>query len=74
MKLSRKIVTGLYRLFYFVSFHKFYICEECKLIHKNTDKKIIINDRLRIYVKNKCANNLNVKAHKIFSDAIKRKL
>lgn len=73
MKISRKIQLTLYSLFTIVTFHKFYICEDCHKIHRFSGNEMQICGgwyEPYVYVSNKCAENTINKAYKILRESI----
>lgn len=42
MKFKRKLELTFYRLFHIITFHKYYICDNCHKIHKKTGDEMEI--------------------------------
>ena len=55
MKINGKFRLSLYKTFSFVTFHKYYICEDCNKIHKRTGNEFEVGDG-DVYVSIDCAN------------------
>lgn len=58
MKLSRKIELTFYSLFSIITFHKYYICDECHKIHKRTGHEFTVCGgwwEPYVFVSNDCA-------------------
>ena len=53
MKNKGKLRLVLYRLFSFMTFHKYYICEDCNKIHKRTGNEFEVGSG-HIYVSIDC--------------------
>ena len=65
MKLSRKIELIFYSLFSILTFHKYYICDECRKIHKRTGNEFEICGgwyEHHVFVSNDCAKKTIEKA------------
>ena len=59
MKISRKTELTFYSLFSILTFHKYYICENCHKIHKRIGNEFEICDgwyEHHVFVSNDCAN------------------
>ena len=69
MKISGKLRLAFYRLFSFVTFHKYYICEDCNKIHKRTGNEFEVGRR-HIYVSVDCANATINRACKALRDGM----
>lgn len=70
MKLSRKLQLLPRRILTFITFDKYYICEECNKIHTRADDDTIINKQLSIIVSNKCANESINRSFRLLNKAI----
>ena len=73
MKIKRKIELVFYSLFSIVTFHKYYICEDCHKIHKRTGNEFKSCGgwyKNHVFVSNHCANKTIAKAGKALRDAI----
>ena len=58
MKFRRKVELILYSLFSIVTFHKYYICEDCHKIHKRTGNEFACCGgwyEPHVFVSNDCA-------------------
>lgn len=69
MKISGKLRLAFYRMFSFVTFHKYYICEDCNKIHKRTGNEFEVG-RGHIYVSIDCANATINRACKALRDGM----
>lgn len=59
MKISRKVELTFYSLFSILTFHKYYICEDCHKIHKRTGNEFPICGgwyEHHVFVSVDCAN------------------
>lgn len=74
MKIKRRIQLTCYSLFSILTFHKFYICEECHKIHKRTgvDEFEVCGGwyRRHVFVSNECANKVIADARKKLRESI----
>lgn len=73
MKIKRKIELIFYSVFSIVTFHKYYICEECHKIHKRTGNEFEVCGgwyEHHVFVANECANKLMRDAMKSLHNAI----
>ena len=71
MKNKGKLRLVLYRLFSFMTFHKYYICEDCNKIHKRTGNEFEVGSG-HIYVSIDCANATISRACKALRDGMLR--
>lgn len=71
MKIKERFRLVLYKLFSFVTFHKYYICEDCNKIHKRTGNEFEVSGG-HIYVSIDCANATIQGACKVLRDGITR--
>ena len=69
MKINGKLRFVLYKLFSFVTFHKYYICEDCNKIHKRTGNEFEVGGG-HIYVSIDCANATIKRACKVLRDGM----
>ena len=69
MKIRGKNRLAFYRLFSFVTFHKYYICEDCNKIHKRTGNEFEVCGG-NIYVSIDCANATIKRAGKVLRDGV----
>ena len=61
MKIKRRIQLIFYSIFSIITFHKYYICEECHKVHKRTGNEFEVCDgwyKPHIFVSNDCANKV----------------
>ena len=68
MKFKRKIELTFYSLFSIVTFHKYYICENCHKIHKRTGNEFDICGgwyEPHVFVSNDCAQKTIKKAKEV---------
>lgn len=73
MKIKRKIELIFYSLFSIVTFHKYYICEDCQKIHKRTGNEFEVCGgwyRRHVFVSNDCANKTINNARKSLREAL----
>jgi len=70
MNNTRKIQCWIYVKFENITNKKYYICDECHMIHKSDGNKVTINSDLSIHVHNNCANKLQKKVHKLLNKRI----
>jgi hypothetical protein len=72
MGIKRKIELTFYSLFSVVTFHKYYICEECHKIHKRTGNEFEVCGgwyKPHVFVSYKCANKVINNSRKLLRDA-----
>lgn len=73
MRIKRKIELTFYSIFSIVTFHKYYICEECHKIHKRTGNEFEACGgwyRHHVFVSNDCANKVISNARVALRDAV----
>ena len=73
MKIKRKIELIFYSLFSIVTFHKYYICEDCKKINKRTGNEFEVcggSYSSHVFVSNDCANKTINNARKSLREAL----
>ena len=73
MKIKRRIQLTFYSIFSIITFHKYYICEECHKIHKRIGKELEICGgwyKPHIFVSNDCARKVMSDAGKALREAI----
>ena len=73
MKIKRRIQLIFYSIFSIITFHKYYICEECHKVHKRIGKEFeACGGRYKhhIFVSNDCANKVINNARKTLREAI----
>ena len=76
IKLNRTIQLTLISIFSIITFHKFYICEDCHKIHKRNGNEFPICGgwyRGHIFVSYDCANSTISKARKALADSVIKK-
>lgn len=70
MKIVRKFQILFYILIYTISFHKYFICDECHKITKKNKDDIDLNSTIAIYVHNHCACDCINNARQVLHDAL----
>ena len=73
MRIKRKIELTFYSIFSIVTFHKYYICEECHKIHKRTGNEFEACGgwyRHHVFVSNDCVNKVIGNARVALRDAV----
>lgn len=58
MRIKRRIQLTSYSLFSIITFHKYYICEECHKVHKRTGDEFKVCGgwyKSHVFVNNVCA-------------------
>lgn len=73
MKIKRKIELTFYSLFSIVTFHKYYICEDCHNIHKRTGNEFEVCGgwyRHHVFVSNDCVSKTINNARKSLREAL----
>lgn len=73
MRIKKKIELTFCSLFSIVTFHKCYICEDCRKIHKRTGNEFEVCGgwyRHHIFVSNDCANKTISNARKSLREEI----
>lgn len=73
MKISRKLQLIFYSLFTILTFHKYYICDDCYHIHKFVNNEFAsCGGRYKsyIFVNVDCANKTIKKAYNMLKEAI----
>ena len=76
IKLNGTIQLTLISVFSIITFHKFYICEDCHKIHKRNGNEFPICGgwyRGHIFVSYDCANSTISKARKALADSVIKK-
>ena len=75
MSIKRKIELTFYSLFSIVTFHKYYICEDCHKIHKRTGNEFEVCGgwyEHHVFVSNDCANKtINNTRKMLFEEVLK---
>ena len=73
MKIKRRIQLAFYSIFSIITFHKYYICEECHKVHKRTGNEFEVCGgwyKPHIFVSNDCANKVINNARKALREAL----
>ena len=73
MKIKRRIQLIYYSIFSIITFHKYYICDECHNVHKRTGKEFEVCGgwyKPHIFVSNDCANKVISNARKTLRKAL----
>ena len=73
MKIKRRIQLAFYSIFSIITFHKYYICEECHKVHKRTGKEFEVCGgwyEPHIFVSNDCAKKAISNAGKALREAV----
>lgn len=71
--MKRRVQLTFYSIFSIITFHKYYICEECHKIHKRTGNEFEVCDgwyKPHIFVSNVCASNVISKARKSLRESL----
>ena len=59
---------------YYLTFKKYYLCDECKHIHKVNDDAIELNGKYGLFVNDDCSKKLIAEVCNILSEGIMRRL
>jgi|GEM_PF-6172577 len=70
MKLLRRLECLKYQLHYTLSKHKTYICDECKQSHITASDRIILNEKLCIFVGGECGRKVIQQAKEILRNGV----
>lgn len=76
MKFSRKLQLTFYSIFSILTFHKYYICEECHKIHKRIGNEIKVCGgwyKPHVFVSQECAHKVMDNALSLLRDHIFKK-
>lgn len=73
MSIFRRIQCLWYRIFWYITNGKYYICDECHKIHPSDGNFTNINLNMGIRVSLVCSEKLRVRVNKLLHDSLRKR-